>query len=304
LPNFDRMPNLFVIGAAKAGTTALYNYLAQHPQVFLSLIKEPEFFSKEEFYARGLDWYQDWHFEGAEDYPVRAEATPHYLYWSDKVAHRVKEAYGERPVKFIVSFRDPVSRAYSMYWNMVREGIEDLDFDEALRVEERRLKQNRNELYQLGSMAYGYSAGSRYASLLQPYLDLFSPENFFFVLQDDLKSRTNETCQEIFEFLGIESSIEINSSNSNPAAMPRSRLLHKALRRRPLLNEFIKPFIPIRVRRVRRSLKSKILKANLKKTPYVPLLPQLAHDLRLSYRTELEKLEKITGRELSSWKAE
>jgi hypothetical protein len=298
------MPNLFVIGAAKAGTTALYNYLAQHPQVFLSLIKEPEFFSKEEFYARGLDWYQDWHFEGAEDYPVRAEATPRYLYWSDKVAPRVKEAYGERPVKFIVSFRDPVSRAYSMYWNMVREGIEDLDFDEALRVEERRLKQNRNELYQLGSMAYGYSAGSRYASLLQPYLDLFSPENFFFVLQDDLKSRTNETCQEIFEFLGIESSIEINSSNSNPAAMPRSRLLHKALRRRPLLNEFIKPFIPIRVRRVRRSLKSKILKANLKKTPYVPLLPQLAHDLRLSYRTELEKLEKITGRELSSWKAE
>jgi hypothetical protein len=304
LPKFDRMPNLFVIGAAKAGTTALYSYLAQHPQVFLSRVKEPEFFSKEEYYARGLDWYQNWHFEGAEDYPVRAEATPHYLYWSEKVAPRIKEAYRERPVKFIVSFRDPVSRAYSMYWNMVREGIEDLDFDEALRVEERRLKQNRNELYQLGLMAYGYSAGSRYASLLQPYLELFSPENFFFVFQDDLRSRANETCKEIFEFLGIESSIEINPSNSNPAAMPRSRLLHKALRRRPLFKKFIKPLIPIRVRRVRRSLKSKILKANLKETPYVPLHPQLVRDLRLSYRTEIEKLEKITGRELSSWKAE
>ena len=304
MPNFDRMPNLFVIGAAKAGTTALYYYLAQHPQVFLSRVKEPEFFSREEYYARGLDWYQDWYFEGAEDYPVRAEATPHYLYWSEKVAPRIKEAYRERPVKFIVSFRDPVSRAYSWYWNMVREGIEDLDFDEALRVEERRLKQNRNELYHLGSMACGYSAGSRYASLLQPYLELFSPENFFFVFQDDLRSRANETCKEIFEFLGIESSIEINPSNSNPAAMPRSRLLHKALRRRPLFKEFIKPFIPIRVRRVRRSLKSKIMKANLKETAYVPLHPQLAHELRLSYRTEIEKLEKITGRELSSWKGE
>ena len=304
MPQFDRMPNLFVIGAAKAGTTALYSYLAQHPQVFLSRIKEPEFFSKEEYYARGLDWYQNWHFEGAEDYPVRAEATPHYLYWSEKVAPRIKAAYRERPVKFIVSFRDPVSRAYSMYWNMVREGIEDLDFEEALRVEERRLKQNRDELYQLGSMAYGYDAGSRYASLLQPYLELFPSENFFFVFQDDLRSRANETCKEIFEFLGIESSIAITPSNSNPAAMPRSRLLHKALRRRPLFKEFIKPFIPIRVRRVRRSLKSKILKANLRQTPYVPLPPQLARDLRMSYRTETEKLEKITRRELSSWKAE
>jgi hypothetical protein len=302
LPNLDRMPNLFVIGAAKAGTTALYDYLAQHPRVFLSRVKEPEFFSKEEYYARALDWYQDWHFEGADNYPVRAEATPHYLYWSGKVAPRIKEAYRGLPVKFIVSFRDPVSRAYSMYWNMVREGIEDLDFDEALRVEERRLEQHRNELYQLGSMAYGYSAGSRYASLLQPYLELFSPENFFFVLQDDLKSRANETCKEIFEFLGIESSIEINTSNSNPAAMPRSRLLHRALRRRPLLKEFIKPLIPIRVRLVRRSLKSKIMEANLKETAYVPLHPQLAHELRLSYRTEIEKLEEITGRELSSWK--
>ena len=304
MPNFDRMPNLFVIGAAKAGTTALYSCLTQHPQVFHSRVKEPEFFSKEDYYARGLDWYQGWHFVGAEDYPVRAEATPHYLYWSEKVAPRIKEACRERPVKFIVSFRDPVSRAYSMYWNMVREGIEDLAFDEALRVEERRLQQNRNELYQLGSMAYGYSAGSRYASLLQPYLELFSPDDFFFLLQDDLKSRANETCREIFEFLGIESSIEINPSNSNPAAMPRSRLLHKALRRRPLFKEFIKPFIPIRVRRLRRSLKSKIMKANLKETPYVPLQPQLARELRLSYRTEIDELERITGRELSSWKAE
>jgi hypothetical protein len=301
LPNFDRMPNLFIIGAAKAGTTALYDYLSQHPQVFLSRIKEPMFFSRDECYARGLDWYEDVCFEGAEDYPVRAEATPHYLYWSEKVAPRIKEVYGEIPVKFIVSFRDPVSRAYSWYWNMVREGREDLGFDEALRVEELRLKQNRHELYQLGSMVYGYSAGSRYASLLQPYLELFSPESFFFVFQDDLKSRVNGTCKEIFEFLGIESSIHISTTRSNPAAMPRSRLLHKTLRRRFLFKELIKRFMPIGVRR---PLKKKMMQVNLKETPYVPLDPQLAHELRLSFGIEIEKLEKITGRELSSWKAE
>jgi len=295
------MPNLFIIGAAKAGTTALYDYLAQHPQVFLSRSKEPMFFSNEEYYARGLDWYEDEYFERADDYPVRAEATPHYLYWSAKVAPRIKEAYGERPVKFMVSFRDPVSRAYSWYWNMVREGREDLDFDEAVRAEERRLEQNRYELYQRGSMVYGYSAGSRYASLLQPYLELFPPENFFYVFQDDLKSRVHETCEEIFEFLRINSSIQIDTLNSNPAAMPRSRLLHKTIRQPSPFKEVIKRFMP---HRVRRPLKSKVMRANLKETPYVPLDPQLAHKLRLSFRTEIEKLEKITGRELSSWKAE
>jgi hypothetical protein len=301
LPNFDRMPNLFIIGAAKAGTTALYDYLAQHPQVFLSRVKEPMFFSRDEYYARGLDWYEEFYFRGADEYPVRAEATPHYLYWSEKVAPRIKDVYGERPVKFLVSFRDPVSRAYSWYWNMVREGREELNFDEALRVEEYRLEQNHSELYQLGSMVYGYSAGSRYASLLQPYLELFSAEDFFFVFQDDLKSSVNETCANIFEFLGVRSSIQINSSNSNPAAMPRSRLLHKTLRQRSLLKESIKPLMP---GRVRRRLKSRVMQANLKETPYAPLDPQLAHQLRMSYRTEIEKLESITGRDLSSWKAE
>jgi hypothetical protein len=184
---------------------------------------------------------------------------------------------------------------------MVREGREGLDLDEALRVEECRLEQNRHELYQLGSMVYGYSAGSRYASLLQPYLEIFSLENFFFVFQDDLKSRVNETCEEIFKFLDIEPSIHINTSNSNPAAMPRSRLVHKTLRQRSLFKEFIKPFIPTRVRR---PLKSTLMQANLKETPYVPLDPQLAHELKLSYRPEIEQLEKITGRDLSSWKAE
>jgi hypothetical protein len=301
LPNFDRMPNLFIVGAAKAGTTALYHYLAQHPQAFVSRVKEPMFFSRDEYYARGLDWYEYFYFRGAENYPVRVEATPHYLYWSEKVAPRIKGVYGERPVKFMVSFRDPVSRAYSWYWNMVREGREELEFDEALRVEDHRLEQNRHELRRLGSMVYGYSAGSRYASLLQPYLDLFPAEDFYFVFQDDLKARLQETGANIFEFLGIEPSLQVSSSNSNPAAMPRSPLLHKTLRQPSLLKEFIKPFLP---GRVRSRLKSSMMQANLKETTYAPLDPQLAHELRLTYSTEIDKLEEITGRELSSWKAE
>ena len=301
MPNFEKMPNLFIIGAAKAGTTAVYDYLAQHPQVFLSRIKEPMFFSREEYFARGLSWYEEEYFRDAGGYPVRGEATPHYLYWSAKVAPRIKAIYGERPVKFIASFRDPVSRAYSWYWNMVREGREDSAFDEALRLEEGRLEQNRRELSRLGSMVYGYAAGGRYASLLEPYLNLFPAEDFFFVFQDDLRSRTDEICEEMFAFLGIESSTKISASNSNPAAMPRSRLLHRALRQRLPIKEFVKPFVPMDIRQ---SLKSKIMQANLKEISYAPLNPQLSRQLRQSYRAEIEELEGITGRDLSSWKTD
>src|SRR3712207_7528625 len=107
---------------------------------------------------------------------------------------------------------------------MGREVREDLPFEEALRAEELRLDKSRHELYQLGSMVHGYSAGSRYASLLQPYLELFSPENFFFVLQDDLRFRVNETCKEVFEFLEIEPSIQINTSNRNPSEIGRAHV--------------------------------------------------------------------------------
>lgn len=170
-----------------------------------------------------------------------------------------------------------------------------------MRAEERRLRQNHDELYRLGSMVYGYSAGSRYASLLRPYLELFPPEDFFFVFQDDLKSRANETCEGIFEFLGIEPSTPINTSNSNPAAMPRSRLFHKTLRQRSPLKELVKPLIPARARG---ALKSRLMQANLKETPYATLDRQLDREMRLGYGTEIEELEKITGRGLSSWKAQ
>jgi hypothetical protein len=121
LPIFDRMPNISIIGAAKACTSALYNYLVQNSQVFVSRVKEPMFFSRGAFCARGSRLVRRQVFWGSENYPVRAEAKPYYLYWSEKVAPRIKEAFGERSVTFIVSFRETVSRAYSWYWNMARE---------------------------------------------------------------------------------------------------------------------------------------------------------------------------------------
>ena len=117
------MPDLFVIDTAKAGATSPYDCLIQHPQVFLSRVKESMCFSRDKYCAMSQDYYEDEYFDEAEYYPVRAEPPSITSTGPGKVAPRMKKDYGERPVKFTVSFRDPVSQPYSWYWNIVCESI-------------------------------------------------------------------------------------------------------------------------------------------------------------------------------------
>ena len=298
MTNFGKLPNFFIIGAAKSGTTTLYDLLRQHPQVYLPRIKEPMFFNREEHFARGVEWYEEMFFKGAERYPARGEATPHYLYWSGKVAPRIKELYGDRDVKFIVSFRDPVKRAYSWYWNMVREGREDLAFAEAISAEGERLATHRRSLDEQGSMVYGHFEGGRYAGQLRPFLELFPKENFLFLLQEDLNKDPYAVASEAFAFLGVDSSVRVRQANSNLATMPRMRAVHRLLRERSAAKELIKPLIPLPVRS---RIVSGVMRLNLKRTSYPPMDKSSESDLRRRYREEVQQLQKIVGRDLSHW---
>ena len=116
MASVNLLPNFLIIGAAKSGTTALYDLLKQHPQVYLPFDKEPLFFSRDDYFAQGAEWYAERYFKEGESFRARGEATPHYLYWAEKVAPRIARTFGGRPPKFIAIFRDPVQRAYSWYW--------------------------------------------------------------------------------------------------------------------------------------------------------------------------------------------
>jgi len=124
------LPNFFILGSAKSGTSTLYSELIKHPNIFLAANKEPMFFSSDEKYEKGINWYLDNFFKASGRKRVRGEATPHYLYWADKVAPRMSEHFEEDKVHFAVILRNPVERAYSWYWNMIREGNEKKDFEQ------------------------------------------------------------------------------------------------------------------------------------------------------------------------------
>lgn len=236
MPDLDaadaRLPTFYVIGAAKSGTTSLIDLLRPHPQVFVPLVKEPMFFSHDENWERGVGWYLATHFAGADGRHARGEGTPHYLVHGEKVAARMAEVHRDRPPRLVVIFRDPVARAYSWYWNMVMEGLEPLSFEEALEAEPQRLREHAAHLERTGEMTYGYLAGSRYATLLAPFLARFEREQFLFLLQGDLRDDPAGTLGRLQRFLGLDELAPQEALASNPAAMPRSRRVHRLVRER------------------------------------------------------------------------
>ena len=292
------LPNLFILGAAKAGTTSLYDLLRQHPDIRFSFDKEPMFFSRDDYFERGVDWYARTFFRECRGFQVRGEATPHYLYWAEKVAPRIKHVYGGQPVRFIVILREPVQRAYAWYWNMIKEGRESLPFMEALQAEGERMQKERQRLESSGSMQYGYYRGGRYAVQLRTYLDIFPREDFHILLLDDLRADPAGALKKICAFLEVRTDFEFTPVQSNAAAATRNQVLHRLIRGPSRGKDLFKRLIPLRVRH---RLKSILLRLNQKDVDY-PAIEAGAHRyLKERYAVEQPGLEALIGLDLSGW---
>jgi hypothetical protein len=301
--NSENLPNFFIIGAAKSGTTTLFNILSQHPQVYFPFQKEPNFFCNDKFFSRGLDWYANTFFESASNYPLRGEASPQYLYWGEKAAARIQAIYKSKDLKFIAILRDPVKRAYSHYWMLVHRELEDLSFVEALEAEDVLLLRHWDELEKVGSLRYGYFRGGQYARQLELYLEQFSIGQFHFILLDDLKNDFAGTMTGLVQFLGIQTDFTFQQVTSNPAYKARNPKLHHFLHHpsgrfyrliRAVLKKTSYPF-QYRLRR-------KILEKNLEPVTNPGMDPQVENRLRKRFLTDIEQLEKIIGKDLSLWK--
>jgi len=302
--NFGQLPNFFIIGAAKSGTTSLFDIIAQHPSVYASPIKEIRFFSNEDRYKNGTKWYMQTHFSGAGDFKIRSEATPAYLTWSQKVSPRIKELYGDQPVKFAAIFRDPVKRAYSHYWHRVRQGDEDpdqLSFAQAIHTEDKRLQENWKRLEYEGNGLYGYFRAGCYATRLDPYLELFPRENFFFMLQEDLYKNFKTSTTNLLEFLEIDGKFPLKSMVSNESSIPRNQNAFNAVEefKKNKLKDFLKLFIPANARKWLRKESKEVL---MKPFKYPPIENDISLELYERYADEIHRLEIILGRDLSHWK--
>lgn len=293
-------PNFFIPGASKSGTTALYNYLNQHPQIYFPDVKEPHFFNHPETFDHSFERYLTIHFDGAHEYPLRGDASPAMFRNPDHVIPRLRQVFGDRDPKLIFLLRDPVDRAWSHYLYQVARDLEDETFQQALDSEERRRREDPNH--------WGaYRTEGEYAPLLRKWLDEFSRENILVLLSHDLKERTEREVHRAFRFLGVEplDDLEPLSDNQKNTAFERRwrlpiRLMESDfwLKRRTvdLLDYFFTPGWQSRIRRFFSSL-------NRKRKSDKPDLPaEQARRLRKHYRPHIEDLEDLLDRDLSAWK--
>lgn len=303
------MPNFLVIGAAKSGTTALYKYLGQHPEIYMSPYKEPHFFA---FEGESLDFrgprdrammrYMTVNdpdkyralFNGATTEKAIGEASPMYLYLPG-TAERIKRHIPD--AKLIVVLRNPADRAYSNFLHMVRDDREQqAEFSDALDDEERRIAENWYASWHYKRMGFYYEQ-------LKHYYEIFDRAQIKVYLHEDLNFDTVDTLQDVFRSLGVDDSfvpdVSVRYNESGAHKSESLKNIHIYLLKPKLLKSAVKPLIPLRLRRsVISSVVGGIREKNLVK-------PSCSEETRKrlieDYREDILRLEDLIGRDLSSW---
>lgn len=283
--NDVHLPNFFVLGASKAGSTSLNFYLDQHPEIYMGADKEPEFFQNDEDYKKGLNWYVKTYFSKADFNCPVGEASASYLYYS-KVANRLSKLPQENQ-RFIVLLRDPVDRAYSQYWHQVRRG-ETRTFKHAIDDEFNLLGYSINSIFNYPPESY-YLGRSMYYEHLANYMKHFRREQFLLVFLDELKSSPQKVFDKICDFLSVPRYKAISTDKiHNSGATSSLRLQVNRLKNSRIYGLFKTLNI-----KTPRSVSWVITKGFGKTDKYPKLSDELRKKLIDFFRSDITKLESL-----------
>ena len=292
------MPNFLVIGAAKAGTTALYAYLKQHPDIYLTPFKETKFFAyegEEVVYggpgdaannSRLVNSLADYEalFEGVKEQKAIGEISPLYIY-IPKSLERIKR-HVPRAQLFCI-LRNPVDRAYSAFLHLIRDGRETVaDFGESLRLESQRLRDNYAPLWFYRDLGF-------YHRQLKPYFDAFSRDQLHVSLYEDFDTDPVRFVQEMCRKLGVDDTFVPDVSRKwNVSGVPKNNAVHRVLSGNNMLTAVLDR-IP-----GGQWVRSKLRYANLAKPP---LEAEIRQELIETFRQDILQLQDLLGRDLSKW---
>ena len=276
-----RWPDLFVAGVPRAGTSSLWSYLDQHPQIFMSRLKEPHFFTDKK--PRFLPSVSDEGaylrlFDGAAPGQLRGEATPTYLANADAP---VRIARVSPEARIVVVLRNPVNRAYSSYWHTVRYGGEQRPFLEALEPVSSTPGGRRRPTRHV--------KGGLYAEPIERYLQIFG-DRVHVLFQEELAADTRGELRRILAFLGVDSTAadRIRLDVRNATALPRNRVARRLYRSQRLRS--------IGDRAVPVALQPRLERLLLRRDGVPPMEPEARRLLEDFYAEEPPVLERLLGR--------
>jgi len=291
----DSAPNVFLVGAAKSGTTSLMEYLNAHSDVFG--LKEPHFFVPD-ILAEDNDqltdrFYIDSFAEGRGK-QIRLDASVNYLFSHEaaKLIHRF-----DPDAKILIQLRRPIEVIAAHHNQLVYEAIEDLeDFSEAyaksLSTNYVR-KDNRERLKR-------YREYVDFAPQVKRYLELFGPEQVKITLFDDFKRDAKAVYLEIAEFLGLSTDELPDFRVHNANKKVRSRWFMQTFVKDPPkpLSVVAQTLFPLKVRN---EIKQRLKAANTAVTKRAEIPAELKARIAAEMRPEIEALSSVLGRDLSAW---
>lgn len=292
------LPTFLIIGAGRSGTTSLYNYLQQHPDVFMSAVKEPNYFALTvplQLVGPGAPWVRDTSTTSREAYEALfaavttekaiGEASPRYL-GSPEAARCIRQTIPD--ARLVAILRHPVERAYAAYLGSRRDGFDPAPtFEAALDASERGERE---------SWAFmDYTKTGYYHRNLTRYYRLFPREQLRVYLFDDLQLDSGALLRDLFGFLGVDPAFRPDMSQ---------RLGRTGTIRNPLLGMFwqhslrlrraLRPFVP-------QQLRDRAYARIVRDLEKPPLKPDTRSRMQQRYRDDMLHLQDLIGRDLSHW---
>jgi len=286
----EHWPNFFIVGTAKAGTTSLYEYLKGVPGIYMSPVKEPNYFSVNITPINyEISPYQDKTkyldlFRKVKNEKIIGEASPTYLADPDspKLIHKVSPN-----AKILISLRDPVERIFSFYLMLVRLGETKLSFHEEIELSLKT--ENEGEIPKLRL------ASALYFENVKRYIDTFGSNQVKIIIFEEFIKNSRATLEEILKFLGINFKFEaFDSTVYNPFSIVRGSTAQFFMKNKKI-RKILEKFIP---KSGRRALRETLLQ---KKQPKPKMEGKDIETLRNFYKNDVKKIKDLLGNNIK-WK--
>jgi len=293
------LPSFLIAGASKSGTTSLYSYIRQHPEIYMPYLKEIKYFSRIKNvgkYHKGIEWYKKY-FKKAEELSDNVKCGEASVIYFDEpgTAELIKGTLPD--VKLIFVLREPIQRAYSNYWQDRESGrkVKENFYDMIKSIEWDNIHRFRNNPYLPENRVWAYIWVSSYQKHLRRYFNLFERENILILLFQEIVNIDESIFKKIFNFLEVDDEfIPENIEKKNRSGTYKSKILQR------ILNSDLKEKFPI-VNKTTYSIYQKLKSLNRKNFDYPPIDKDSAKILVNYFADKLHKIEALTERDLSHW---
>ncbi|MGK7950524.1 MAG: sulfotransferase [Xenococcaceae cyanobacterium] len=289
------LPNFLIVGVQKAGTTSIYNYLQEHPQIFMSQVKETNFLEKdwenlppEQQNKNGIVTVEKYAelFRDVKDEKAIGEASPNYLFHYESSAARIKKYVPE--AKLIVVLRNPVERAYSDHLMHLRDAIGYRSLSDQIKYSSHKSFILRKGFYYLP---------------LKHYFEQFGREQIKVFFYEDLCKNPHSFMQEMYKFLEVDAKFTPNTTKkAQVAKVPKNKTINNLLQRKNMLRntvaKIMKTVVPLETRQ---KLRDRLIELNSHAKQEAPLSQEERKQLIELYREDILNLQDLVERDLSSW---